>query len=123
MAHVVSASLLKARGKPAVYVNPPVNLFGENYINHPADEDSRKKALKPEQESDQEGWNSIDDVQKENVQGRTDQGHVFRFVGSTDLCMMLLMGGPVLCLGAMEQETVIGIFEGVSPDQTDDHAN
>ena len=122
MAHVISASELKAERKPAIHVNPPVNFFRKDYIEHPSDEDSGENAFNSGEPSDQERWKSIDNVEKNNVQRGTDQRNVFSFLGSTCIRVVPVMPGAERAARAMEQPAMIGVFEGVAPDQADDEA-
>ena len=60
MTHVVGAGKVKSGRKPAVHVNPPVDFLAQNQIRRPAEEDAAKNPLQPEQNADEEGWDSID---------------------------------------------------------------
>ena len=120
VAHVINASELKTRRKPAVHVNPPVDLFGGNQIEHPPNEDTWQNSAETDQSTNQERWNSIDGEQKDNIRRGADKRHMFRFFGSTDLRMVIVMSNSERAARPVQQPAVIDVFESVTPDHTDD---
>ena len=91
MAHVISASKPKSGRKPAVHVNTPMDLFSRNQVDSPTNEDTAKNSPAAHPGSNQKCWNAVDNVQEKNVQWGTDERHVFCFLSSTDLRMVLVM--------------------------------
>jgi len=91
MAHVISTSEANSGRQPAVPVNTPMDLFRHNQVDNPTNEDTRENSPEAHPGSNQKCWNAVDNEQEKDVQWGTDECHVFCFLGSTNLRMVLVM--------------------------------
>ena len=94
MAHVISTSKPKSGREPAVHVYTPMDLFSQNHVDSPTNEDTGKNSPNTEPGSNQKCWNAVDNEQEKNVQCGADERHVFCFLGSANLRMVLVMSSP-----------------------------
>ena len=68
-----------------------MNLFRHNQVDSPTHEDTGKNSPEAHSESKQKCWNAVDNEQEKNVHCGADERHVFCFLGSANLRMVLVM--------------------------------
>jgi|SRR6266481_4397376 len=121
MSHVIGPSEAKTVGQPSIHMNAPVNFFGGDQIDRPANEDAGSYP-ESEQKIYEEHHTSIAGEQNGYVRRRFAQRNVFSLIGSADVRMVLEMSFAKRTARAVQQPAMVCVFEPVGPYQTDDQA-
>jgi hypothetical protein len=121
MRHVVSTSEAKTGGEPSVHVNPPMDFFGGDQIQSPANEDAGGDS-EAEQKIYEEHHASIAGKQNGNVRRRLSKRNVFGLIGSADMRMVLEMSFAKRTAGPVQQPAMVCVFEPIGPYQANDQA-
>ena len=121
MRQVISTREMEARRQPFLHVQPPVDLLKENQVGRPAQQNAgRDSEVKKSFQGKKQ--NSIAREQSNHIQGSTAEVNVLGLFGAADGAMVLQMTTSKNAAGLMQQPAVIGILEGVAPDQSHDEA-
>ena len=102
-------------------MNSPVNFFGGYQVGSPSNKNAwRDSQAKPKISRNDE--DSVARKQQSNMPGRPAQGNVFGLVRSTHIHVVLEMSPSEATARPMQQPAMVGIFEGIAPQQSNHQA-